>query len=551
MELLPYQQDAVNKMCSQSVTLLADEPGLGKTVQAIGLINKTNADTALIVVPASLKLNWLYELKTWLTRDLTIHIVKNGKDLALDADIIIINYELVIKPEIIKKLKSRKFDIAICDEAHYLKNHLSKRSQALLGFKSVTGGVLHTVKRNLLMTGTPIINSPCDIWPIANKLFKNIIAPYSTYFDFSARYSSAYVDAFNNWALGYPRNLDELREKLQPVMIRRLKTDVLKDLPDKRYQMVHLEPDRAMRSLVKQEHALLANFKGTKLASICEFSEMATLRRESGMAKLKSCAAHIIQSLESGVESMVVFLHHRETIIALSEMLQAYSPRMIKGDTPLAERDKIVQDFQKGEKTRILICNIKSGGVGLTLTRASHVVFVEMPWTAAEVHQAIDRCHRIGQKDSVLAQFLIIENSIDAFILNKILEKELMVTQLIRRTTTMNTPTIKQNLEKIKLIVADMELMLAEQVDTKHASNDTTHAISEAIPERIDVVTMLTHADLKDRLKRVIRIVGRETAVEILKAFNGAKQVTDIVESDFEQFVETCDQACACDERAA
>jgi SWI/SNF-related matrix-associated actin-dependent regulator 1 of chromatin subfamily A len=216
-------------------------------------------------------------------------------------------------------------------------------------------------------------------------------------------------------------------------MIRRLKSEVLKELPDKTYQVVDLPSDGASRAIIRKEKKALGDFSLLDPLTAGSFSEFSKLRKASALAKAPICVEYVKELLDSGLEHVVIFAHHREVISYLLKELDSYNCSSIRGGTALDERNNIVVDFQSG-KIRVLVCNIKAAGVGLTLTRASHVIFIEMPWTSADVHQAIDRCHRIGQKNAVLAQFLVIENSFDSLLINAILKKEKISNDIVRNT---------------------------------------------------------------------------------------------------------------------
>lgn len=426
LKLLPYQKDAVKQMHNMKLCILADEPGLGKTIQSLILIREKNYSRVLIICPATLKNNWAYETNKWIPEK-TFQIVKTSKDIITDASIIIINYDICSKDTIFKQLKAISYDLLICDESHYLKNRKAKRTKAILDVKI---GIFNDSSQRLMLTGTPFINSPADIFTVLRAHKRNNLKPYHTWFNFTRKFCGGHFDRFSNWVLGDPTNTELLSSIIKPYIIRRLKSDVLKDLPNKFYQQLTLASSVKSMKLVLKEDSLISAMNCADDYS-CNFSEMATVRRELGIEKCEQCFLHVKDILENTSDKVILFAHHKIVISYMLDNFKDYNVTVIDGSTPMEQRFENVNKFQSDSQCRLIVCNITSGGVGITLTSASRVVFIELPWTPAEVHQAIDRCHRIGQKKKVLAQFLVFENSLDAKMISKILEKEAMISKLL------------------------------------------------------------------------------------------------------------------------
>ena len=200
------------------------------------------------------------------------------------------------------------------------------------------------------------------------------------------------------------------------IMIRRKKAEVLKDLPLKRYQVISLPSTREEPWMV-DGRALL--FKGESYDEALEnakskipFEELSRVRHEEALEKIPACIEHIEDVLES-VDKLIVFAHHKDVIGTLAEALDAYGVRTITGEVSEKDRDKAVNDFQNNPEVKLIIGSIGAMGVGLTLTAASHVIFVELDWVPANMSQAEDRAHRIGQKESVLIQHLVMAGTLD------------------------------------------------------------------------------------------------------------------------------------------
>jgi hypothetical protein len=434
---LPFQKAGIVFASTRPTVLLADEMGLGKTVQAIGLINLLpEIERVLVICPASLKLNWAKELNRWLTRPLSVGIA-GAKHLTM-ASITIINYDILSRHE--GELTARTFDLIIADECHFIKNPKTKRAQQVFGL---------TGKRKAYLTGTPIVNRPKELFPLLSQLDPlNWPSPWK----FKQRYCGLHHNGFG-WVDTGATNLEELQDRLRStIMVRRLKKDVLTELPPKRRQIIELPVPGAKASLVEAEHAFyearedrmatlraavelarVSDEPGAFEASVgqlrkgmgVDFAEMSKLRRETALLKLPDVLAHLDTALEES-SKIVVFAHHREV---LQQLAAHFGPDgvLLYGDTPLADRQRAVDRFQTDDRCRIFIASILAAGVGITLTASSHVVFAELDWVPGNVTQAEDRCHRIGQADSVLIQHLVLAGSTDATMARTIVAKQAVI----------------------------------------------------------------------------------------------------------------------------
>jgi SWI/SNF-related matrix-associated actin-dependent regulator 1 of chromatin subfamily A len=448
---LPYQRAGIAYALSRTGTLIADEMGLGKTIQAIGVINGDETIRhVLIVCPASLRLNWAKELKKWLTRPATIIVAGAGKGggplvaaTGGDIRIRIVNYDLLGKR--MRELAGVVFDLLILDEAHYCKNGKAKRTKSVLLLSQ-------TPKRKLALTGTPIANRPRELFPLLQIVAPETWDPAGTdkkngkpypagsgkgYFRFARRFCSAFFDG-HRWDTTGASNLPELQDRLRAsCMIRRLKADVLKELPAKRRQIVELEGGE---DVVGEELRLWSRHEGelerlredvelaragdedeyTRAVRLLQdgtrmaFTEIAKARHATAIAKADQVIEHVREVLESGTEKLVLFAHHKDLVAKLAAELAAFRPVLLTGDTGMHERQAAVERFQADASCKLFIGSITAAGVGLTLTAASHVIFAELDWVPGNVTQAEDRCHRIGQLNSVLVQHLVLAGSLDA-----------------------------------------------------------------------------------------------------------------------------------------
>jgi SWI/SNF-related matrix-associated actin-dependent regulator 1 of chromatin subfamily A len=427
---LPFQRAGIAYAASRRATLIADEMGLGKTIEAIGLINQsTDIRTVLVVCPASLKINWQRELERWLVHPLTIGIC-NGT--VPDVDILITNYEQL------GKVPPKDLDLLIVDEAHMVKNPRAQRTKLVTAWGK-------RARRVILMTGSPIVNRPKEL----HSLLSILDAPAWPFWPYVTRYCAAYQNRWG-WDFSGASNLDELQYKLRStLMVRRLKADVLTELPPKRRQLITLsskgysqslkaeariqeqvdqerealELERDLAEAIGDTEAYNRAVQALRQTSQAAFAEISRIRHETAVAKVPSVVEHVIGLLES-VDKVVVMAYHHDVVDALCEELVWYGVVSLTGRDSQTTRQHAVDTFQTDTNTRIFIGSIQAAGVGLTLTAAS-------TWVPGNVSQAEDRCHRIGQTDSVLVQHVVLDGSIDARLAQVLIDKQAVIDRVV------------------------------------------------------------------------------------------------------------------------
>lgn len=451
-ELRPFQKAGVAYTLKTRRTFLADAPGLGKTVQSLAALHAAGTFPAVIVCPATLKLNWYREARRWLPNR-SVRII-DSRHANYDADILIINYDLLkveqqhqdgIRVDVpvhhLARLLERNPQAVVFDEFHYTKNHKARRSRAckLLA---------QNASLRLGLTGTAVMNRPSEL--ISQLDILGRLDDMGGFWHFAERYCRAHRTSFG-LDLSGSDNLVELNQKLRSTCyIRREKKDVLKELPAKQRSIVPVslsnraEYERAERDVVRwiaeraaqeaafnaeianlndQEQQLLRQQRAQDAQHRAQMAEhlvrMTTLKQIAARGKLRDTISWIQDFLESG-EKLVVFAHHEEIVDTLAAEFQA--PK-ITGSVDQWTRQDAVDQFQDDPDCRLIVLNLQAGGVGLTLTASSNVMFVEMGWTPALHEQAEDRCHRIGQEDRVNAWYLVAEETIDEDVYD-ILEKK-------------------------------------------------------------------------------------------------------------------------------
>ena len=417
LELRPFQKAGVAYATDVRRCFIADEMGLGKTVQALASIQHEDAFPALVVCPASLKTNWDRETKMWLPGK-TTHIV-DSKAGVKNADVVIINYDILTKNE--EKLIAMPFKSLIFDESHYAKNNKAKRTQALkrIAQSIPSSGMI------LALTGTPVLNRPIEL--VAQLEVLDTIDEFGGSWDFRQRYCKAVNTGFG-WDFKGASNLDELNDILRRTCyVRRNKEDVLTELPDKaRYTIPLTLTGEGYKNYRMAEAGVLEYFAGDGRDgnSAQQLGQIMTLKRLAGEGKVDTACEWIDTFLDSTDRKLVVFAHHISVVDAIA---QKYGNLRVAGKDSQQARQQAVDTFQNDPKARVIVLNMKAGGVGLTLTSASDVLFVEQGWTPAEHDQAEDRCHRIGQNDNVSAWYLLAEETVDTDIYRLIEEKRKVV----------------------------------------------------------------------------------------------------------------------------
>jgi SWI/SNF-related matrix-associated actin-dependent regulator 1 of chromatin subfamily A len=467
LSYLPYQRAGIAYALGRRAVLLADEMGLGKTIQAIGTINADRSVRRVIVVcPASLRANWQRELERWLVRPLSVGM-GSAKHWP-DTDVVICSWDAMraLRPEV----DQVQWDLCVVDEAHRGKDPRAQRTKAVYGTeskktKSGTAGI--KARRRIALTGTPIPNRPREIWPTLRWLDPD---HWGKFWPFALAYCNAHEGKFG-WDFDGSSKLQELQERLRStVMIRRLKKDVLTELPPKRRSILVIDPDdldgteatEARRAVSAERQAWESREQdverlraAAELAKAADsdadwqaavaalsarvrvaFTEMAHVRLDTAVAKIPAVVSVLRDQLEGDQGKVVVFAHHHAVVQALTEGLAEFGVAVLTGETPMAARQEAVDRFQQDPKCRVFLGSITAAGVGLTLTAASRVVFAELDWVPGNVTQCEDRCHRIGQTDSVDVLHVVLRDSLDEKMAKTLVEKQRIADQALDAITT-------------------------------------------------------------------------------------------------------------------
>jgi SWI/SNF-related matrix-associated actin-dependent regulator 1 of chromatin subfamily A len=433
----PYQLEAVRFAIAHEGTLLADEMGLGKTVMAIGVMDATKSRRTLVVCPLSVRPVWEAEIARWSMFPRTVGVA-TATCWPEEARTVIIHPEVLVRHE--TALLSQLWDLVIADEAHLFKNYGAERTQVLFGSPRKGHPGVRSLRR-LALTGTPLPNRPKELYSILNWLQPG---QWGTKHAFEERYCDGHWeegwDYYDYWDANGASNLDELADRLRAkVMVRRLKADVLDQLPEKRRRVVAFRAEEVGRSAVlalEAERKVLAKVgidttkKGWEAQVLkltprgAAFEEISRVRKRTALAKVPVVASYVATALESGSVKVVLWAHHHEVIDRLAKRLAPYGVVIMDGRTAVAKRAAIVERFQADPKARVFLGGITVAGLGITLTASSHVVFAELDWVPGNLSQAEDRCHRIGQASSVLVEHVVLDKSLDALMARVVLGKQ-------------------------------------------------------------------------------------------------------------------------------
>lgn len=446
-EPLPFQIEGVYQITRfGNKALVADEQGLGKTIEALlWLADNPTVRPVIIVVPSSVKLNWRKEIKRWLPRKRSnkVYILNGRKPVALPpTGIFILNYE--IAKFWLKALLKIKPQVVICDEAQYLKNPQAQRTKAILG-SSRGGGTPYLCKNvdnRLFLTGTPAENRPIELWPLLRNLRPDEFGSYS---QFAYTYCAAYPTKWGLNVSGASR-VAELAAKLRKTcMIRRLKSEVMPELPAKRRVTIPFgivnrkEYEFAEADLIAWMRENGQDVTGALRAEA--LVRIGKLKQIAVRGKLDA-ACEWVHNFLAGNKKLVLFVHHREIAQQVLEELKQYHPIAIRGKDDARQKQAAVDVFQTDPKCRVAVCSLRAARLGLTLTAASDVAFFELGWTSTEHDQAEDRVHRIGQQNACMAYYLLADRTIEGKIAGVIDSKREVLAGLLDQRETSKSEDI-------------------------------------------------------------------------------------------------------------
>lgn len=436
---MPHQMGGILYGLEHSRFLLGDEQGLGKTKQVIDLaVIRKNAQSfkhcLIIACVNSLKWNWVEEIEKHSNEKCHVlgqYMMPRRKKLAIGSNadkladlnalgtgaeidncyFLITNVESLRNPEIAEKLKelcsNGTIDMIAADETHRVKNLETKQGQGLINL---------TPDYRIAMTGTPLINNPLDLYAILKWL---------GYQPYEFKSFKRHFCIYNEWGdvVGY-KNIDQLKDQLNSIMLRRLKKEVLPDLPGKIYKTEYVDLTDEQKKLYNQviDNAVADPNLADIVSSDCQLAIKLRLRQVAegigpfNFIKKNPKFDRLEQLVEEAIYSgnkVIVYSNWLEGIKPAFERLQKYNPVLFTGETDDSDRQELIHKFQTDPECKVFCATTGAAGVGITLTAANEVIFLDEPWTDAAKEQAIDRCHRIGTENGVIVHTIMAYGTYD------------------------------------------------------------------------------------------------------------------------------------------
>ena len=434
LPLFDFQKKGAAFLQNSDGALLADVPGLGKTIQVIAA--NEGEDRVLVFCPATLKYNWKTEILKWQPNAKVVVIDGNKKERALKWSIaqgpriswVIANYELLIHD--FDLIKDFNWPVIVCDEATRISNPQAKSVKALKEL---------TAEKKIALTGTPVSNSPGDIFSIIDWIAPRYLG---SYYQFRAKY--CVLDEVWGRVVGF-KNLHDLSEKIDRFILRRTKEEVFKDFPRKVTEDVPFE-------LSEDERKLYDSIKEEILYEIRALSALDTRTLSLvpvKMLRLKQCTDHprlidgktneasklstlkdLLRPILASNEKAIIFTQFAEMLQILQQELADYRPVVIYGAVDNMARMERVKEFNDDPNGRVLLMT-EAGAYGLNIQSASYVIHYDSPWSVAKLDQREGRAHRIGQNKSVTVYNLIAKNTIDEYVMKILHHKQKMSAKLL------------------------------------------------------------------------------------------------------------------------
>ncbi|OCT63361.1 DNA annealing helicase and endonuclease ZRANB3 [Xenopus laevis] len=422
--LLPFQREGVHfALKRHGRCMIADEMGLGKTLQAIAVAYYYRDEwPLLVVVPSSLRYPWIEEMEKWIPElcpeDITVIENKTDVGRMSACKVTVLGYGLLTTDAqtLIDALYKQHFRVVLVDESHYMKSRNASRSKLLLP-------IVQKATRALLLTGTPALGRPEELYMQIEALFPK---KFGTWTEYAKKYCNAHVRYFGNrtqWDYRGASNLDELHQRLSNIMVRRLKNEVLTQLPPKIRQRIPFELPKDVAKEINGSFEEWEKLMRCPDSMATESSNpfiqimgmITRMFKQTALAKAGAVKDYVKMMLDNDKLKFLVFAHHLSMLQACTEAAIESKARYIRidGSVPSAERIHLVHQFQNDPETRVAILSIQAAGQGLTFTAATHVVFAELYWDPGHIKQAEDRAHRIGQCNSVHIHYLIARGTMD------------------------------------------------------------------------------------------------------------------------------------------
>jgi len=451
----PFQTEAIKFMHEHNRCINGSEMGVGKTIEALKLVQELDTRHNLIICPKTLIAEWFNQVNDILSVDcLTPHT--NGDKLdGLDLNgprFVAVNYDLLAVPRYWSALTDVKWDVIIFDECHRLKNPKAKRTKA-------AHLLVPYVPRVIMMSGTPMQNSPADLFPLFHILNSHLYRNYGSWVDmfcqtapmtFWKKSPNGKAQQITVQQIIGAKNTDELNQLLHLHMCRHTKKEVLKDLPDKLYRTIPVELGSERKQYAQMEKELFALLdSGEMITAPAVIAQLTRLRQITLDPNLLSSespkpstpsnkTATLLELIDDTDDKIVVYSYFARYIELLKRELDKREIKnvVITGQIGTQDRGRAIHDFQNDDSIRVFLATIGAGGEGITLTASHTVVFSDLSWNPAVNQQAEDRLHRISQKNAVLVIHLFCKGTVEEHVLKVVRRKEKMFDAIVSKDMT-------------------------------------------------------------------------------------------------------------------
>jgi SNF2 family DNA or RNA helicase len=412
---LSHQKEAIEKLVGNDKYILADDMGLGKTTSTVIASLESGAEKTLIICPASLKINWQREIANYTDKEVSIIEGKKWEP----AEYTIINYDILKNfhdPKHPDKsdILNYGFDLIVMDEAHYIQNVKANRTK-------IANSIVKKVGRVWLLTGTPMTSRPMNYYNLLDLVDSPVAENWMAY---AIRYCAGYqfsVGPKKVWNVTGASNLEELRDRTKPQVLRRLKEDIL-DLPEKIITPVYLRLKSREYEKLMGEYYDWYNSSEESSSLTIQFSKLMKVRQVIAEEKIKD-TIELAQNIIDQGKKVIIFTNFTDTLNKLTDAFPKVSVKL-DGKMSKPQRQHSVDEFQNNDKIKVFVGNLKAAGVGITLTEAEAVIMNDLSFVPSDHSQAEDRAYRYGQKFSVSVYYPIFENTIEGVIYDILSKKK-------------------------------------------------------------------------------------------------------------------------------
>lgn len=412
---LSHQKEAIEKLVGNDKYILADDMGLGKTTSTVIASLEGGTEKTLIICPASLKINWQREIANYTDKEVSIIEGKKWEP----AEYTIINYDILKNfhdPKHPDKsdILNYGFDLIVMDEAHYIQNVKANRTK-------IANSIVKKVGKVWLLTGTPMTSRPMNYYNLLDLVDSPVAENWMAY---AIRYCAGYqfsVGPKKVWNVTGASNLEELRDRIKPQVLRRLKEDIL-DLPEKIITPVYLRLKSREYEKLMGEYYDWYNSSEESSSLTIQFSKLMKVRQVIAEEKIKD-TIELAQNIIDQGKKVIIFTNFTNTLNKLTDAFPKVSVKL-DGKMSKPQRQHSVDEFQNNDKIKVFVGNLKAAGVGITLTAAEAVIMNDLSFVPSDHSQAEDRAYRYGQKFSVSVYYPIFENTIEGVIYDILSKKK-------------------------------------------------------------------------------------------------------------------------------